>query len=209
MLPAMCRDAVAARRAAPLYLLLALLAAAPAGAAPTWLEPVSLSTTTRDAYAPQVAVDPQGDAVAVWRRSSGTGDRVQSATRPAGGAWQAPVDLSAPGAIGFDPQVAVDRQGGAVAVWQRYDDADNLIVQGATRPAGGAWQAPVDLSAGSNAADPQVAVDPRAMDGNVSPEIVNPTTHAVRASGVVRIRLCSAISSGRLASSGRICQLRE
>jgi hypothetical protein len=147
-------------RATPLCLLLAVLGAAPAAAAPAWLGPVGLSTTTRDAYAPQVAVDPRGNAVAVWRRSSATGDRVQSSTRAAGGDWQAPVDLSAPGAIGFDPQVAVDPHGDAVAVWQRYDDADNLIVQGTARPAGGAWQPPVDLSAaGQNAVGVQVALD--------------------------------------------------
>jgi hypothetical protein len=140
-------------------LVLGLLAAAPANAAPTWLAPDDLSATGQNAESPQVALDSQGDAVAVWRRYDGANYIVQAATRPAGGAWQEPDDLSEAGQNAENPQVAVDSQGDAVAVWRRYDGA-NYIVQAATRPTGGAWQEPDDLSAtGQNAENPQVAVD--------------------------------------------------
>jgi hypothetical protein len=124
-----------------------------------WLAPVDLSTAGQNADAPQVAVDSQDDAVAVWTRSNGTNDIVQAAARPAGGVWQAPINLSAAGQNAEAPQVAVDGQGNAVAVWTR-SNGTNDIVQAAARPAGGAWQAPINLSAaGQNALPPEVSVN--------------------------------------------------
>ena len=129
----------------------------PAGG--TWQAPVDLSATGQSALGPQVAVDSQGDATAVWQRPNGTNSIAQAALRPAGGVWQAPVDVSAGGQDAFDPVVALDAQGGATAAWERFNGA-NYIVQSAIRPAGGVWQAPVDLSVtGQNASLPQVALD--------------------------------------------------
>lgn len=143
-------------------LLLGLLAAAPAGAGPAWRTPVDISAASGESAPAQVAVDPRGNAVVVWEQSNGNNIIVQVAVRAAGGTWQAPVNLSAPGRDASDPQVAVDAQGNAVAVWRRRDNADNAIVQGSVRAAGGSWQAPVNLSAaGHTAVSPQVAVDPQ------------------------------------------------
>jgi hypothetical protein len=142
---------------------LAVLITTSALAAPTWLARVDVSLDGQSASRPQVGLDSQGDAVAVWYRSNGTNNIVQSAVRPASsGTWQAPVDLSEPGQNALFPQIAVDPQGTAIAVWQRFDGA-NFIVQAAVRPAStGVWQAPVDLSvAGQSASSPQVAVDPQ------------------------------------------------
>ena len=137
-----------------------LLGAAPAGAAPTW-QPVSdLSAIGGAAVKVDLAVDAAGNATAVWVRDDGTHDIVQSATRPAGGAWSAPVDLSAPGADAVTPQVAVDPDGHATAVWERADADAYVRVQSAARPPGGAWSAPVDVSVtGGSARNAQVAVD--------------------------------------------------
>ena len=127
----------------------------PAGGA--WQEPVTLSAPGRPAEGAQIAVDPHGNAFAIWVGSDGTHSIVHSAVRPAGGTWQGPVDLSAAGEDAEDPQVAVDAQGDAVAVWARSSVTDT-IVQGATRPAGQAWGAPVDLSTTAGRI-PQVGVD--------------------------------------------------
>ncbi|UUY06066.1 hypothetical protein LRS13_11290 [Svornostia abyssi] len=127
-------------------------------AASGWLTPVSASDAGQNAEAPQVAVDADGDAVAVWRRSDGTNERVQAATRTPGGAWTTPITLSAAGQDAYDPQVAVRPNGDAVAVWRRSDGA-NQRVQAATRPAGGAWTTPGTLSdAGNDAYEPALAV---------------------------------------------------
>jgi len=143
-------------------LAIALLAPAPAGAAGAWLAPVDLSAASGEPSSPQVAVDARGDAVAVWDGEVGTGFVVQAAVRRAGGAWQAPIDISAASPGPMDgPQVAIDAQGNAVAVWTRHNGTE-YIVQSAVRPASGRWQVPVNLSAaGHNATRPQVALDPR------------------------------------------------
>jgi hypothetical protein len=61
-----------------------------------------------------VAFDAQGNALAVWDGEDGT---VQSELKPAGGAWQAPVDIG----HGGGPQVAFDGQGDALAAWVGAD----------------------------------------------------------------------------------------
>jgi hypothetical protein len=120
-----------------------------------WSAPVTLSATGVRADWPRVSVDSQGNATAVWagRASSGRRIRVQSrriqtATRPSGGTWSAPVSISEAGhRLLQDPQIAVSPQGEATAIWQR-SNGRYLVVQGATRPAGGSWSRPVDLTTG-------------------------------------------------------------
>ena len=121
--------------------------------------PQDLSAAGQKAGFPEVAVDGQGNAIAVWSRFDGTNFIVQAAARAAGGSFGAPQDLSAAGQGAFNPQVAVDGQGNAIAVWRRFDGT-NTIVQAAARAAGGSFGAPQDLSAaGQKASFPEVAVD--------------------------------------------------
>jgi hypothetical protein len=137
-----------------------LLPATPAVAAPAWLAPVDLTAAGESARtAPQVAVDPGGDAVAVWKGHNGADEVIEASSRTAGGSWQAPVDLSAAGYDASEPQVAVDAAGEAVVLW-KDSGGTNTIIEAASRTAGGGWQAPVELSAaGRNASEPQVALD--------------------------------------------------
>jgi hypothetical protein len=130
----------------------------PAGG--SWSAPVNLSPAGKDARSPQVVLDPQGGATAVWEEeNSGT---IKSASRPAEGSWSAPVNLSAAGEWAFAPQVAVDARGNATAVWEGGPNGSRgSLIQSATRPAGGTWSAPVNLSKlGRFAQDAQIAVDP-------------------------------------------------
>lgn len=118
-----------------------------------WSTPVTLSATGVRTDWPQVAVDSQGNATAVWAGAVFNGRRIQShriqtATRPAGGSWSAPVSISKPGRRHVQhPQIAVSPQGEATAIWQR-SNGSYLVVQGATRPAGGGWSKPVDITTG-------------------------------------------------------------
>jgi hypothetical protein len=132
----------------------------PAGG--SWSAPVDISAAGEVAHAPQVAVDSEGNATAVWERYNPKGTLIQSATRPAGGSWSAPVSLFKPRRLADRPQVAVDPRGNATAIWLRSDGND-LIVQGATRPAGGSWSAPVDISAddGRSGDNARLVVDSR------------------------------------------------
>jgi PKD domain len=135
-----------------------MLAAAPASAESTWLAPAPLSAPGGDAETPQVSVNAQGDAVAVWQRSG----VIEASGRPAGSsAWQAPVTLSQTGHASV-PQVGLDAQGDAVAVWLSFDGA-KYSVQAATRQGlSGAWQPPTQLeSLGiSEPPGPKLAMDP-------------------------------------------------
>src|SRR4051812_30369495 len=79
----------------------------------------TLSQSANDeCTAPAAAVDRRGDAIAVWQCKAGTTNRVASAFRPAGGAWQAPVPVSGDtDTIDMTPQVAIAPSGEAIAVW--------------------------------------------------------------------------------------------
>ena len=150
----------AAAGLALLGLLASLSLAAPALAAPAWVAPQDLSLPGRNAEEPQAAIDPAGNAVAVWARSNGTHTIIQSASRPTGGSWTSAVSLSAAGRNAERPQVGVDAAGNAVAVWMRTNGA-HTIIQSASRALGGQWTAGMDLSAaGRDAKEPRLAIDP-------------------------------------------------
>jgi hypothetical protein len=128
----------------------------------TWQAiPNDLSASGQNASGPQIAVDANGNATVVWERSNGTNTIIQSSTKPFNGAWQAtPDDLSAIGQDAQRSQIAVDANGNATAVWERFNGT-NYIIQASTKPFGGTWQAvPDDLSAiGQDAVRSQIAVD--------------------------------------------------
>ncbi len=148
-----------AATAIALAALACLAAAAPAAAAPAWLAPANLSDLGRDATEPQIAVDGVGGTVAAWARSNGSHTIIQATSRPPGGAWAAPTDLSAVGRNATEPQVAVDAAGDAVVVWARSDGA-HTVIQGSTGSVGGGWAPGRDISDSERSAtEPQVAID--------------------------------------------------
>jgi hypothetical protein len=147
---------------------LAIVAVAPAAEA-GWLPPVDLSEPAEHTGAPQVVLDSEGDATAVWDRWDGSQTVVESAYRPAGEGWEAPVDISATelsggvavaGGSAQSPRIAVDGAGDVTVVFERWA-VGGIVVQSAERPAGGAWTVPVGLDEPVNSANPEpwVAVD--------------------------------------------------
>jgi hypothetical protein len=94
----------------------------------------------QSAWYPEVAVDPNSNAVAVWQRRDGTTDcaspgcwRVQGRARSAAGTLSVVQDLSAAGQNANYPQLDVDSNGNAIAVWQRFDGT-NWRIQAAAGP---------------------------------------------------------------------------
>jgi hypothetical protein len=79
-----------------------------------WSPSATIATNVADAGA-RVAMNPAGNAVAVWANKA-TG-AIRAAIRPAGGAWQPPVRISSP--AGSSPRIALDSSSAAVAVWNR------------------------------------------------------------------------------------------
>lgn len=128
----------------------------PAGG--SWSAATALSAGGATAYAGQLAVNPRGDAVAIWTHSNGTHFIVQIIERPAGGSWGAVTDLSAVGQSALNPQVAINSNGDIAAVWSR-NNGTHTIVQSARKISGSTWSAPADLSAiGASASNLQIAL---------------------------------------------------
>ncbi len=140
--PALSRLALATALALALGLLLAPMA----GAAPAWLSPKRIARAGASP-GPLVGIGPNGHAMAVWHLSPGS--VVQAAPyKPTTHRWGRPVNLNAPvpseDESAPDPQVGVDHDGNAIAVWgglrgvraARYDAA------------AGSWSPAVALSPG-------------------------------------------------------------
>ncbi len=67
-----------------------------------------------------VAVDREGNAVAVWEADVDGNRVIQAAWRSnETGSWQTPVDLSETAWQARDPKIKLDSRGDAVAVWKR------------------------------------------------------------------------------------------
>ncbi len=127
--------------------------------------PVDLSASGQDASDPRLAVSPDGTVTVVWRRSDGISVIIQAATRPPGGPFGTPVDLSASGQDANDVDVATAGDGTTTVAWQR-SNGSNIMIQAATRPPGGSFGIPVDVSpAGSSSFSPDVAAS---SDGTTS-----------------------------------------
>ena len=113
-----------------------------------WLEAVDLSGAGDDATEPEVALA-GGRAIAVWSLAGSAGPytSIQSRERLGGGAWQPTQDLTQPGLTQtvVTPHVAIDPRGNAEAVWAR-SSASPTVIDGRTKPAGGAWTGIDELS---------------------------------------------------------------
>jgi hypothetical protein len=114
------------------------------------------------AGSPQVAIDQQGDITSIWSRSNGTNYQTQTAYRPAGGSWQAPLTLSETGYDAGGSQIAVDSEGDAAAVWETFPPASSRTIQAAVKSHSSTWSAPVTLAdIGEPVGKPQISIDSR------------------------------------------------
>ncbi len=113
----------------------------------------------------QIASGPDGEITVVWIRSNGFNDIVQASTRPSGGSFGTPVDLSGTGQNATDPRVSTGSDGTTTVIWTRSNILNN-IVQATSRPPGGNFGLQTDLSAPDESAFiPQVAT---AADGSAT-----------------------------------------
>jgi PKD domain len=102
---------------------------------------------------PQVAVDVNGNSVAIWRAANGT---INAASRSGGGGFgAAQTGISAPTAT--NPRVVLDASGNAIAIWQRSDGLGSRI-EASVRPLGGQFGAVREISS-FNASVPALSID--------------------------------------------------
>lgn len=135
-------------------------------AAPSWAPPSTLGLTGRETGAPDVAVAPDGEAIATWVGSRPAGIWVSS--RRPGKGWSPPVTLAPVGEEIEGPEVAVSA-GKAVIVWTdniRTRSGTARVVLAATRVRGQRWGRPRNISAEKRwrsepeGQEPQVAMTP-------------------------------------------------
>ncbi len=121
-----------------------------------------ISNSSGNALLPQLAVNPDGSAIAVWYRFNGSVFIVQAATLAKGSnTWVPTADLSASTHNSIDPKVVFDPSGNAIAIWIAYIGNDHVI-QSAILPKGSStWTQKGTISPSSGqASDPQLAVGP-------------------------------------------------
>jgi hypothetical protein len=94
-----------------------------------WLTPILIETDDAgDATNPQVAIDANGNAMTVWQQSDGTRTNIWANRYLAGSGWLTPILIETDNSgDATNPQVAVDANGDAVAVWTYLNGAQHEI----------------------------------------------------------------------------------
>lgn len=115
--------------------------------------PTNISTPGVNASEQQIAIDPNGNIVAVWIENT----IVKSSAATVNGGWSSNIaTLSGSGAS--EPQVKIDLNGTATAIW-----VENGIVTRSSCPLNGSWTGSIALSS-SGASAPELAID---LSGNL------------------------------------------
>ncbi len=179
------------------------------GNTPTWGTPVTLSEAGQPGSGGRVALSHDGTkAVAIWNRSDGVNNIIQSATATINGStatWSAPQDLSSAGQDASSPRVAISSDGTrAIAVWYRSNGV-NDIIQAATATISNntaTWSVVQNLSVvGQSANSPDVEMS---EDGTKA------TVVWTRSNGTDSItQSASATISNNIASWGATSDLSE
>jgi hypothetical protein len=133
-------------------------AGSPLGGATQLASAMSFMSMINRVDSPVVAADPQGDALVLWDSNvGGMTETVDAKIRVAGGTFETnPETVSGNGLL---PQVAFDRHGNAIAVFQG-PVSGTVTAQDVLRPAGGGFGSPQSLDPGVMSYSPAVAVTP-------------------------------------------------
>ncbi|MGM0595272.1 MAG: Ig-like domain-containing protein [Pseudomonadota bacterium] len=87
---------------------------------------------------PKVAIDPDGNAMALWVQMDGSTRTLWSARHTAEGGWEEPVEVtSADAGYNPEPSIAFDGEGNALAVWNEHEER----IMARRYLAGSGWQA--------------------------------------------------------------------
>jgi hypothetical protein len=111
------------------------------------LKPDTISPARFSGSGPRIDSDGSGNVVAVWRELDDDEAAIRAAFRPKNGSFGPSVRISVPSVAAESPEVAMDKLGNALAVWQQSTNGRDSIVESAIRPAGGEWSVPLALSA--------------------------------------------------------------
>jgi hypothetical protein len=112
------------------------------------------------AYNARVALDSQGNAVAVWQQFDGQRSRIAANRYMVGTGWSKAQWIDAPNTLeAHAPQVSFDVQGNAIAVWQ-HKDGQRTRIAANRMVAGVGWGRAVPMENGNGYANaPHIAID--------------------------------------------------
>jgi len=121
------------------------------------LEPVEREPY--DVFVPDLAVDPSGNAIAVWTQNDGTGSIISANRYVVGTGWGTPEVVEGGPGNPFGAKVAVDPSGNGVAVWYQFDGTrDNIWANRYVVGTGWGTSELIETDPGE-ADSPEVAVD--------------------------------------------------
>jgi hypothetical protein len=109
-----------------------LVQAAAMSSGGSWQPATTITETSFEGSEPHLAMNPQGEAVAIWTaRVGGELSAQGSSLSDPAGTWSPAQTLSTPGGNEFEPTVAIDSGGGGFAVWDSAQ-SDEDVIQAAT-----------------------------------------------------------------------------
>ena len=82
---------------------------------------------TDNAENPQISIDANGNALAVWQQSDDTGKNIWSNRYTAGSGWGTAEVIETETHDAETPQISVDADGNALAVWKQSDGTNDSI----------------------------------------------------------------------------------
>ena len=118
------------------------------------------SDVVNDLGYPQIDVDAAGDAFVVWTRYDGAHYNVYTAKHPAATTWGAAVPIDGDTGSAGSPQIAVNANGDAFAVWYQSDGTRYNIWSNRRLVTGTGWGTAelIETDNAGSAYDPQVVV---------------------------------------------------
>jgi len=121
-----------------------------------------IETGSYDATGSIIAVDPNGNAFAVWRQYDGTMYNIWSNRYTVGSGWGTAQLIENDNSGNADvPQIAVDHDGNAIVVWKLFDGTrSNIWTNRYTMGSGWGTVQLIETDDEGNAYEPQIAVDP-------------------------------------------------
>ncbi len=124
-----------------------------------WTPSETISSPGEYARWPQIAVDSQGNAAAVWVMEDINDWVVRGAFKPFNGDWQEPINIVQSEDHVNDIEIAVDHEGTVYAAWTR-NLSSSQVIQVAVKRLDESWQTPVTISSvGQSANIYQICID--------------------------------------------------
>ena len=132
-----------------------------------WGTAVAISNNVGSAQSPQVAVDANGNAIAVWHQDDGHTNIYTNRYTASTGLWGIAALLETNDAgYAYYPQVAIDAYGNAIVVWYQNVGYPYNIWSNRYTASTNSWSgaAKIETNTAGNALNPQIAID---ANGNV------------------------------------------